>query len=224
MSGYDDEFENFSVDDLSNELDKADSDGKSSTIVIKNNNEKKSEPQGPLAGKEVYQEPKDNSNNQNNENNSKEVENVINNPIFALKCTANREETVADFLTANAKRKELNIFSIIIPHGIKSFIFIEASDKYEVDKAAFRIPYARNVLPTPISEKEVLHLISTEKKEVDIRKGDIVEIIAGPFKKERAKITRVDLFKEEVVIELLDAAVPIPMTRRIEDINVIRRD
>lgn len=209
MTGYDDDFENFSVDDLAAEIDAEDKGEKPA-------------PQAPVA--EEKQEETPQQTESSSAKSEAPVEGVITHPVFALKCTANREETVADFLAANAKRKGLRVFSVIIPQGIKSFIFIEASDKYEVDQAAFRIPYARNVLPTPISEKEVLHLISTEKKEVDVRKGDIVEIIAGPFKKEKAKITRVDLFKEEVVIELLDAAVPIPMTRRIEDIKVIRRD
>jgi len=38
------------------------------------------------------------------------------------------------------------------------------------------------------------------------------------------RITRVDHDKGKVVIELLDAAVAIPMTRNIEDVRVIRRD
>ena len=51
-----------------------------------------------------------------------------------------------------------------------------------------------------------------------------MEIISGPFKREKAKITRVDKTKEEVVVELLEAAVPIPMTLKMDAIKVIRRD
>lgn len=217
MANYDDEeFENFNVDDLAAEIEKEDSGVAQPEIQIKGMREVKKE--------EPKVEPEVQSQESNQPVEKKEVKGSLSHPVFALKCTANREDTVAEFLAANAKRKGLNVYSVIIPHGIKNFIFVEASDKYEVDQAAYRVPYARNVLPTPISEKEALQLISTDKKEVDIRKNDIVEIVAGPFKKEQAKITRVDLFKEEVVIELLDAAVPIPMTRRIEDVRVIRRE
>ena len=67
-------------------------------------------------------------------------------------------------------------------------------------------------------------MLEQVKHDVNIQKGDIVEIISGPFKREKAKITRVDKTKEEVVVELLEAAVPIPMTLKMDAIKVIRRD
>ena len=54
-------------------------------------------------------------------------------------------------------------------------------------------------------------------------KNDIVEIISGAFKREKAKVTRIDKAKEEVVVELLEAAVPIPITLKIDAVKVIRR-
>ena len=62
------------------------------------------------------------------------------------------------------------------------------------------------------------------KREVNIRKNDIVEVISGPFKREKAKITRIDKAKEEVVVELLEAAVPIPITVKMDSVKVIRRE
>lgn len=41
--------------------------------------------------------------------------------------------------------------------------------------------------------------------------GDIVEIIGGPFKGEKAKITRVDTTKDEVILELSESIRPIPI-------------
>ena len=62
------------------------------------------------------------------------------------------------------------------------------------------------------------------KKEVNIQKNDICEIISGPFKREKARIKRIDKQKEEVIVELLEAAVPIPITVRVDAIKVIRRE
>jgi len=67
-------------------------------------------------------------------------------------------------------------------------------------------------------------MIETEKKEVNIQKNDIAEIISGPFKREQCKITRIDKVKGDVVVELLEAAVPIPITIKIDDIKVVRRE
>ncbi len=107
---------------------------------------------------------------------------------------------------------------------MRGYIFVEAIDKQTAEMAASGVPYARNVLAKDISYKDIEHMLAKVKIDVDIRKNDVVEIIAGPFKRENAKITRVDKTKEEVVVELLSAAVPIPITVKIDAVKVIRRD
>jgi len=67
-------------------------------------------------------------------------------------------------------------------------------------------------------------MLEQVKKESNIKKNDIAEIISGPFKREKCKITRIDKTKEEVVVELLEAAVPIPITVKMDSVKVIRRE
>ena len=67
-------------------------------------------------------------------------------------------------------------------------------------------------------------MLEQVKHEVNIQKNDIVEIISGPFKGENAKVSRIDKIKEDVVVELVEAAVPIPITVKIDAVKVIRRD
>ncbi len=144
--------------------------------------------------------------------------------IFALRTTANREDQVMDFLVSNIKKKKLPVYSVIRPHGMRGYIFVESSDKQSAEQAAFNVPYARGILPKEIQYSEIEHMLEQVKREVDIRKSDIVEIIAGPFKREQAKVTRIDKTKEEVVVELLGAAVPIPITVKMDAVKVIRRE
>lgn len=144
--------------------------------------------------------------------------------IYALRVTANREDQVADFVSSNASKKKLSIYSVIRPHGMRGYIFLEAADKASADQASFGVPYARGVLAEPVGYKEIEHMLEQVKKEVNIKKNDIAEIISGPFKREKCKITRVDKQKEEVVVELLEAAVPIPITVKMDSVKVIRRE
>jgi transcription termination/antitermination protein NusG len=144
--------------------------------------------------------------------------------IYSLRVTANREDQVMDFVSSNAKRKKLEVYSVIRPHGMRGYIFIEAGTKTDAEQAAFNIPYARGILAKPVQYKEIEHMLEQVKKEVNIQKNDICEIISGPFKREKAKITRIDKQKEEIVVELLEAAVPIPITVRLDAVKVIRRD
>ena len=66
--------------------------------------------------------------------------------IYTLKTTANREDQVMDFLVSHAQQKELNIYAVVRPHGLRGYIFVEAEDKDAVEAAVRGIPYAKGVL------------------------------------------------------------------------------
>lgn len=144
--------------------------------------------------------------------------------IFALRTTANREDQVMDFLASNVIKKKLEVYAIIRGHGMRGYIFLEAASKSDAEQAAFNVPYARGILPKEIDYAEIEHMLEEGKKEMNIKKHDIVELISGPFKREQAKVTRIDRTKQEVVVELLESAVPIPITVKMDAVKVIRRD
>ncbi|MEM4336531.1 MAG: transcription elongation factor Spt5 [Candidatus Woesearchaeota archaeon] len=144
--------------------------------------------------------------------------------IFTIRVTPNREDQVMDFLISNIEKKKIEAYSIIRPHGLRGYIFIEAESLEDANLAIHGIPYARGILKEPVAYKEIEHMLEQVKKEISIKKNDIVEIISGPFKRENAKITRVDKTKEEVVVELLESAVPIPITLKMDAVKVIRRE
>ncbi len=151
-------------------------------------------------------------------------EKELNTTIFALRTTANREDQVMDFLGSNATKKKLEVYSVIRPHGMRGYIFVEAASRTDAEQAAFNIPYARGILPNVIGYSEIEHMLEQVKVEMNIKKYDIVELISGPFKRESAKVTRIDKAKEEIVVELLESAVPIPITIKMDAVKVIRRE
>jgi len=144
--------------------------------------------------------------------------------LFVIRTTANREDQVFDFLQSNIEKKKIPIYSILRSHGMRGYIFIEAGNIQDAQLAVYGVPYARGLLPRPVDFSEIDHMIDTGKREVNIRKNDIVEIISGPFKRDNAKVTRIDTQKEELIVELLEAAVSIPITLKFDAVKVIRRD
>ena len=144
--------------------------------------------------------------------------------IYALRTTANREEQVLDFVSSNAQKRNLHVYSIVHPHGMRGYVFIEAESKTDAEESCSGVPYARGILPSPVDYKEIEHMLEQAKTQMKIQKNDIVEIISGPFKREKAKITRIDKQKEEVIVELLESAVPIPITVKLDSVKVIRRE
>ena len=144
--------------------------------------------------------------------------------IYTLKTTANREDQVMDFISAKLQKDSLNVYAIVRPHGMRGYIFLEAETEVDANESFQGVPYARGLLKKPVNIAEIEPMLEQIKIQVNIEKGDVVEIISGPFKRENAKVTRIDKEKEEVIVELLEAAVPIPITVKLDSVRVIRRE
>ncbi|MBU2638476.1 MAG: transcription elongation factor Spt5 [Nanoarchaeota archaeon] len=144
--------------------------------------------------------------------------------LYALKTTANREDQVVDFVQAHVTKRGLEVYSIIKPHKMRGYIFIEAKDRSSAVEACAGVPYAKGVLEKEVRYDEVEPMLEQVKVQMNVQINDIVEIISGPFKREKAKVTRIDQQKEEIIVELLEAAVPIPITLKMDSVKVIRRE
>ncbi len=143
-------------------------------------------------------------------------------PIYIVRTTAGKEKQVAERIYLNVKRTQEPIKAILHPEGIKGYIFIEADNRDAVIQAAYGIKNAKGVIQQEISIDKIEHLLTPAPKVINVHEGDIVELISTPFKSEKARVKRVNPAKEEVVVELLEAAVPIPMRVSIENIRVIK--
>ncbi len=145
--------------------------------------------------------------------------------IFGVRTAANREDQVVDYLISKLQRlPDSGLYTIIRAHGMRGYIFIEAESSEKAEEVFLGVPYARGILSREIPYAEIEHMLEQVKVEMSIRKNDIVEIIAGPFKRENAKVIRINKQKEEIVVELLEAAVPIPITVKMDSVKVIRRE
>jgi transcriptional antiterminator NusG len=144
--------------------------------------------------------------------------------IFILKVSANKEDQVLDLIAGRIEKQSLNIYSLARPHGLRGYVLIEADSRETAETAAYNLAYVKNLLPKTVVYTDIKNMIVPEVAAINIEKGDIVEIIAEPFKKEKAKVVRVDKAKEEVVVELLEATVPIPITVKLDNVRVIRRE
>jgi transcription termination/antitermination protein NusG len=144
--------------------------------------------------------------------------------IFIVKVTTNKEERALDLIVDRSVKKELNVYAVSRPHGLKGYILLEAEDRDSAEEAAFNLPYVKGIIGKTISYEEVKNMLEPTIETISIHKGDIVEILAEPFKKEKAKVLRIDKQKGEIVVSLLAAVVPMPVTIKIDNIKVIRRD
>ena len=144
--------------------------------------------------------------------------------IFIIKVTTNKEERAVDMIADRIKKKELNVFSVSRPHGLKGYILLEAEDRESAEDAVFNLPDVKGIIGKTIGYEEIKNMVEPSVTNVSIKEGDIIEMIAEPFKKEKAKVIRIDKQKEEVVVSLLGAVVPLPVTIKLDNVKVIRRE
>ncbi|RLI98262.1 MAG: transcription elongation factor Spt5, partial [Candidatus Aenigmatarchaeota archaeon] len=107
--------------------------------------------------------------------------------IYTVKTVVGREEVVLDAIAAKAKTENLNIQALVHPEEIKGYIFVEG-DLKDIELAIKAIPHVRGMIRKPIEIKDIQRFLEPRKAEVELNKGDIVEIIGGPFKGERGKV------------------------------------
>lgn len=144
--------------------------------------------------------------------------------IFIVKVTSNKEEKAMEMVVDKVVKKEVNIYAIARPHGLRGYILIESPDRENAEEAVYNLPYVKGILPKQVSYEEVKQMLEPVASEIKIEKSDVVEIIGEPFKNEKAKVIRVDKQKGEAVVSLLGAAVPIPVTVKLDNLRVIRRE
>ncbi|MBI2628568.1 transcription elongation factor Spt5 [Candidatus Pacearchaeota archaeon] len=143
--------------------------------------------------------------------------------IFVIKVTTNKEEKVMDMISDHIVKKGINIYAVAKPQGLRGYIILEAADRDSAEDACFNLPYVKGIIGKTISYDEVKNMLEPNIEAINIEKEDIVEILSEPFKKEKAKVLRVDKQKGEVVVSLLGAVVQIPVTIKIENVKVVRR-
>ena len=144
--------------------------------------------------------------------------------IFIIKVTSNKEEKAIEMISERSEKKSLAVYSVVKSHGLKGYIILEASDRETAEEAAFNLPYVKGIIGKTVVYDEIKNMLQPKVEDIKIEVGDIVEMIGSTFKGEKAKVTRVDKQKGEVVVSLLGASVPIPVTVKIDSVKVIRRD
>jgi transcriptional antiterminator NusG len=147
---------------------------------------------------------------------------TIQQAVMALKTSIGHERTVADSVYGRTKRMDTGIYTILAPEKLKGYLLIETMDPDGLSKFIKGIKRARSVIEGEISFKEIDHFLTPKPLVAGIIDGDIVELIAGPFKGEKARVQQIDETKEEITVELFEAVVPIPITIRGDHVRVLQ--
>ena len=132
--------------------------------------------------------------------------------FFAIRTTGGQEHIVANILQNKINAKSLGIRSILALDNFKGYIIVEAQDSNVAYEALSGIRHARGQIRGELPFKDIEGYLIKKPVVSELNVDDTVEVIAGPFKAMKAKITRVDYEKQEATVVLLDSPYQIPVT------------
>lgn len=118
------------------------------------------------------------------------------------------------------KMRGFEIKALIHPEKLKGYVMVEGKES-DIREVIHDMRHVKGIIGKPVEIDKIKQFLETKDKELEVHKGDLIEIIGGPFKRERGKITRVG--KGEVTVELLEAAVSIPITVTIDSIRIVEK-
>jgi transcription termination/antitermination protein NusG len=149
-----------------------------------------------------------------------EAKPISDSKFFAIRTTGGQEHIVANILQNKINAKGLGIRSILALDNFKGYIIVEAQDSNVAYEALSGIRHARGQIRGELPFKDIEGYLVKKPVASDLTVDDTVEVIAGPFKAMKAKITRVDYEKQEATVVLLDSPYQIPVT---VDANYLRK-
>ncbi|MCI4364067.1 MAG: transcription elongation factor Spt5 [Thermoplasmata archaeon] len=143
--------------------------------------------------------------------------------VLAIKTSRGYEREVADTLLTRAEEKPDVLFSLLVPAALRGYVFAEGMSFEGVREMLKGIRKARGLVDGETTLKEVEPLLVPRITVEGFVEGAIVELVAGPFKGEKARVKKIDQAKEEITVELIEAVVPIPVTVRGDHVRMLEK-
>ncbi|MBI2233346.1 MAG: transcription elongation factor Spt5 [Candidatus Aenigmarchaeota archaeon] len=142
--------------------------------------------------------------------------------ILTIRTTTGRENVVMESISMRSKKQNILIKSIFHPEDLRGYIFIEGEAE-DIEASVKSVPHVRGLINKNVAMKDLEKFLIAEKREIKLEVGDVVEVTGGPFKGEKGKIVRVDEAKNEITVEFLEAAIPIPVTVSVNAVRIYEK-
>ncbi|MBD3255011.1 MAG: transcription elongation factor Spt5 [Candidatus Lokiarchaeota archaeon] len=134
--------------------------------------------------------------------------------LFAVRTTINQESNILKQIFYRFRILDIipDIKAMLVSPLLPGYIFIEASQKRDVQIAIQGIPHIKGRIVGQIKLEEIKHVLVPRSVTEFLEEGDTVEIISGVFEGSRALVMRMphdSSSSEEVVVRLLQEETPI---------------
>ncbi len=144
--------------------------------------------------------------------------------FFALTVVGGTEERVALILAERARAAGLSVKSIIVPPGLKGYVIVEVKKVADLYHLIRGIRHIKRRRPLPVKPEEIVAIVKPKVEIPELKPGDIVEIVAGPFKGLTGRVVEVNKSKRQVEVSLLELEFKNVVTIPLEHVRPVREE
>lgn len=139
--------------------------------------------------------------------------------FYALKVMGGYEEKVALILGERAKALNLDVRSVVFSKDYKNVVFVEVGDVTDLYYLIKGVRHIRGRRPIPVTIDDVIKLVKPAVTEVAVERGQLIQVIGGPFKGMKGRV--IEVRKSDVDITLLEGDSKIVVTVPIDQVKPI---
>ncbi|MEM1541222.1 MAG: transcription elongation factor Spt5 [Ignisphaera sp.] len=134
------------------------------------------------------------------------------NTLFIVRTTAGQELNVALLVETRTKTSNLPVFSILSIPSLRGYIVMEARNLQMIYEAIRGLKHVKGKVSGTLRWEDLESMVKPKPLIDLIQIGEEVEVVAGPFRGMKAKITAVDRARNEVSLNILEANYPLTIT------------
>ncbi|MEM1644682.1 MAG: transcription elongation factor Spt5 [Ignisphaera sp.] len=144
------------------------------------------------------------------------------NTLFIVRTTAGQENNVALLIETRSKINNIPIYSILSLPNLKGYIVMETRGLHSVYEAIKGLKHVKGKVSGTLKWEDLESMIKPKPLIELLFVGADVEIVAGPFRGMKAKVTSIDKTRNEVSLSILEANYPLTITVPVDYIRLAK--
>lgn len=133
--------------------------------------------------------------------------------FFIVRTTARQEVNASLLIESRARVKQNSgLYSIVVPPDVRGYVIVEIDGLHLLYDLIKDLKHVKGRATGSVTREELEKLIVTKPVISEIKPGDIVEVVSGPFKGLKASVISVNTQRNEVVLNILEASYKLEAT------------
>ncbi|MEN2999264.1 MAG: transcription elongation factor Spt5 [Acidilobaceae archaeon] len=124
--------------------------------------------------------------------------------FYSLYVTGGMEVRTALVIAERARSMNLDLRSIVIPPESRGYIFLEVGDPGALVLILRGLRHVKRKRPIQVKEEDVVKVAKPVVEIPTISKGQVIEVIGGPFKGMKGRVVEVYEARKEADVTLLE--------------------